>query len=304
MVVLLTTLFVVGCNEKTTMERVPDAEKAYMTESGHLFVSGGKSFYMVSKNEDGSFVKNALTDETGNYGGVSEYNGYLYVIGGKPGMAYMVSPPYAIYIAKIDDLVASAEAGTSCDMMEVFSFDGVMGPNGMDIDKNGNIYVAAMTSGEILRFKISEEDPYSLEGPEVWLSKKVNTPNGIAIQDQTLYFTDIGQVKTVDIGEDGSPGEVDILMWRSSVLDDLIVVENGLMVADFVLGSIFYLSFDGKIESETLIGTFTGPSSVCMGKAPMFDDGDIIVTEKGVLYDTVSRIGNRITLFQPANDFF
>ena len=89
-------------------------------------------------------------------------------------------------------------------------------PNGMDIDSQGYIYITDEMAGRIMRFHISDDDPGVVENLEVWLDEGADTPNGIAINGDTLYFTNCfqGEIKKVTINEDGTPGDVALLHTR------------------------------------------------------------------------------------------
>lgn len=295
---VILSIFIYGCGEKIQIERVPDGENTIITEDGHFFVSGGKNFYLISKNDDGSYSKNALAPEPGSYGGIAEHNGYLYVMGGNKGLDIYYNPEIYIFIASVENLVAAAREKEVCNKFSAVNISRVMQPNGMACDEDGYLYIAAQFGGQIVRYKISDDDPYSLIGPEKWLVRGVNMPNGIVVKDQILYFTDYFSVKKVAIQEDGEPGEVQTIHTRISVLDDLTAFSDGLVVTDFVQGTIFHLTFEGELVRESSPELFKGPSSVVLGKPPLFEEGELIVTEKGMLFETNSAFGNSLTLFK------
>ena len=173
-------------------------------------------------------------------------------------------------------------------------------PNGMCVDDDGYLYITDESAGRIMRFHIVENAPTQIEDLVVWIDEGAEAPNGIAIKGDTLYFTEClkGQVKKVSIQGDGSPGDISVLYTRScfSIFDDLAVFGQGVMVASCGEGKVIYIS-DGDDEErrgtvlyETRPQTFLIATSVSVGRSPMFEPGDLIVTEGG---------GGHISLIHP-----
>ncbi len=293
-----------ACGEKIPVLSIPDAENSLFTEGGHLFISGGKNIYLILQNEEGDYEKQALYAEERNFCGIAELNNYLYVISNSPGTDLIFDPDPSLVIANIDDLVQCAINGTVCDSFSEIAIDTdiLAMPNGMGANNNNRIYIADQGNGKIMRYTLLSDDPTDLEGPKEWLSNGVSKPNGIAIQENILYFTDGGSVKRVEILENGDPGELVTIYTRPTVLDDLTVFSDGLIVTNFIKGTVFHLSTTGELMRETCPETFIGPSSVCIGRPP-FESSDILVTERGILYEMTSSVGNKLSLFKPKEPF-
>ena len=212
---------------------------------------------------------------------------------------------------------------------EIHTFHDMFMPNGMAADTAGRLYVADETlipKGQIVRLEMTESNPPQVS-QEQWLSFEEGavSPNGMGIKSEnrdgvmvdTLYFTDLdvrspgrAMVKKVEILPDGSPGEV-VLLYSTpgglsapfSVFDDLRVCEingkEGVLVTDFILRSLLFIEDTNcqkwKPDYSTPIGFFENPSSVILGRSPLFSTGEIIVTEKGVLMEFDSDYGNRVS---------
>lgn len=69
-----------------------------------------------------------------------------------------------------------------------------------------------------------------------------------------------------------------MLHTRTSFPDDLTDYGNGVIVADFISGTIFSVTDAGEVTYETF-PIFAGPSSVHLAQAPLFEPGGLIVTE-------------------------
>jgi len=107
----------------------------------------------------------------------------------------------------------------------------------------------------------------------------------------------------VEILPDGSPGEVTLFYKGKKVLDDFSCPREGLIVTTFYKGTVFYLSAAGEVKHETPWKSFNGPSSIIQGRSPLFENGDVLVTERGMMLETRSPIGNKVSLFSPEEWF-
>ena len=292
-----------GC-DKAEVSKVPVwAENSMITTDGRLFVSGATNIYEVVKDEDGTFVPHPLYNKTEMFMGLAQRGDYLYaIIGGNT---------RALLIADLNSLSLDPEQNASEGIFTIIPLSDYnlpqLGkktfqmPNGMCIDDDGYIYITDESAGRIMRFHIVDNDPTQIEDLVVWIDTAAHAPNGIAIKGDTLYFTEClkGEVKKVEIQADGSPGDISVLYTRPclSIFDDLAIFGQGVMVASCGEGKVIYISDGddeerrGKVLFETSPQTFLIPTSVSVGRAPMFGPGDLIVTEGG---------GGNISLIHPA----
>ena len=201
----------------------------------------------------------------------------------------------------------------------------MMLPNGMASDGKGHLFVADtayLPMGQIVRLTISTFNPDSIARQETVLTpaNRVYSPNGMCIYNNSLYFTDFeafvdgitlsASVKKVSLDAYGNPGTVKTLFKRAggfvapfSLFDDLAVSSRsgriGVGVADFSRGSLVFFedrnTFVSSPAYETDMGYFANPSSVKLGRGPLFSDNDLIVTEKGLLFETFTNYGNKVT---------
>ncbi|HPS57514.1 MAG TPA: hypothetical protein PK514_05355 [Spirochaetota bacterium] len=308
-----------GKGATTLVKKLPDAENAFFTRSGRLFITGGNAVYEIT-GEDSSV--RIFYDSTGIFGGMAQSGKWLYVVYAtmKDSMSavdlnsFIATGDFSsltdIFLKKTvirADLSLAAE-----DMVfeEVCVLGDVFLPNGMAADSDGNIYITDgpfLPKGQIIRLVIT--DPVKpVVKQEPWLTYKdgAYSPNGIVIRDNVVYFTDFvmasaksAQVKKVPI-VNGRPGTVETIYSAAGLFDDLDagIYRNTpvLVVADYAGNSIILVSPSGGTGMKIYSSMLSSPSSVHFGTGVLFDTNELIITEKGLLYDYYSTLGNRVDL--------
>ena len=72
-----------------------------------------------------------------------------------------------------------------------------------------------------------------------------------------------------------------------------------VVVADFVKGTLVFVRDNGQKQSsplfETDLSMFDCPSSVNFGKGPYYTNDDLIITEKGMMFEHYSDFGNKVS---------
>ncbi|MCP4115747.1 MAG: hypothetical protein GY737_10145 [Desulfobacteraceae bacterium] len=327
-----------GCRHKSTVcDQIPDAENSIFHEDGTLFITGGKNMYKISKSGDGQYESLELFNEQATFSGMAIYDHFLYVIYSKIAfdINYHETIKEALYsgqtfceildtikntVVEKKILVADLDENEIvftefCTLEEMFI------PNGMAVDSTGRLYVTDETFvplGKILRISKNQ----GVIEKEIWMDKDSGavSPNGIAINNDILYFTDLDLsnplsakaiVKRVDINgyDTGQPDSASELYKRTggitapfSLFDDLayetILGLPIVIVTDYNHGSLLFIednNSSGRLHYETSKGLFASPSSVVRGMGPDFSNNQLIVTEKGILLlDPYSDFGNKI----------
>ncbi len=318
----ISMLALTGCNDKlgTLADKIPDAENLLFTSDGRLFITASEHVYEYTNAKGAELVLHTANAE---FLGMAQVGNYLYVVRStmrvKPfqqlDIANLLQQGLAQYLFNtFSDLIMNKEllradlTQTSLNFLPVYTLKNMFLPNGMAADSSGNLYIADETFlsiGQIVKVTISGNN----FSQETWLSTSngVCSPNGMSIRDNTLYFTDFkmstlkAMVKKVDI-INGRPGSVSTLYSQTGLFDDLEAGNykgvDGIVVANFAKGSLLLLDKNGKLVSEILKGELDFPSSVRIGKGSMFNSDDLIITEKGILMEKESNIGNKVSLLQ------
>jgi hypothetical protein len=315
-----------GCNDKYTISgNVPDAENSIFTSTGRLFVTGGTNIYEI--DVDGT-ASSLCAEGKYNFTGMAQSGNYLYAVAteyrfdaSEGGCSLNIFSPTAVMdfvncmagMFKRSVLLCAEIVPGDLAFTEIYTIQKTLIPNGMVADTAGRLYIADETflpMGKIIRLTL--KSPMSVLDQKTWLdpSKKVYSPNGMDIRGNKIYFTDFNiwslkqaSVKTVSIGANGDPGAVATIFERTGLFDDLaagtVYGTKVVAVADFFKGTVAGIKDNGVKQSsplaETDLGLFASPSSVTFGKGPNYTGMDLIVTEKGMMFEHASNFGNKVS---------
>jgi hypothetical protein len=278
------------CGEVVQLLEITDAENILFSADGRLFVSGGQNVYEVTKDADGAFHAQPLSDSECNFTGLAIHRGHLYA-------------------SCADSRFFAGPLAATMTLTQIYTFAGMCIPNGTAVGPDGRIYVVdeplncEEIDPKIVALTLDPADPMKVVDQTVWvqgsplgllwlgLDNVLRFPNGLDRRGNRFFSTDGGSVFYVDWQPDGSAGPVTPIFFEPTAHDDLGVVGDALLVSDFFLGRIFLLSQDGTLLQETDPGTFFAVSSVRLARPPMFDRTDILVTDKGVLSDGGQTVG-------------
>ncbi|MFA5937889.1 MAG: hypothetical protein WC809_00920 [Sinimarinibacterium sp.] len=278
-----------SCGEREVLLQIPSAENLHFTADGRLFVSSGTGFFEIVRDTEGTFRNIPAYEGTAcGFTGIASRNA--------PEGEYL-------YVACGDGTLWGGAIGEPTMLHPIFQIEGMCIANGMTMGADGNLYVVdeplnfCVPDPKIVRIRLDGADPLHVVGQEVWvqgsplgqlhlnLDNVLRFPNGLQADGDRFYGTDGGTIYAVDLQPDGSAGEVQPLYFEVAIHDDLGLVPGGILATDFGLGRIFLLSREGELLQETDRGLFSFPSSVRLGRPPMFAADDILVTETGVLTD-------------------
>ncbi len=278
-----------GCGEKTVLLTIPDAENLLFSASGRLFVSGGTNVYEVTRNGE-EWVATPLLDGSCNFTGLAIQRDTLYA-------------------NCFDKQLYAARLTAQPKLQPIHQFD-IAAPNGLTDGPGNTLFLAngplatnALPNPQLRRLKLDPSDPMKVVADEVWTRQGLLGPNGVQRKDNTIYVSNTGlgglaEIRAYDIQADGSAGEGRQVASLLTVPDDFSIVGDSFLVAGFGTSQIALVGPDGTLTSSTALLSFSFPSQVRVGRPPLFAATDIVVTEKGILGDNVSPIGNRLSVFR------
>lgn len=273
-----------SCGERTVLLDIPGAENLTFSSDGRLFVSGGSGVFEITRGPDGQLSATAISTEERGYTGLAVRGDVLYAISG-------------------DGRVWATRLTATPQLQTIHQMSGMCIANGTSLGADGNLYVVdeplnfCVPDPKIKRLMISDADPLQIVSEEVWVQGSalgtlsfgvgnvLRFPNGLQSDGRQFFGTDGGSIYTVELQDNGQAGPVTPIYFTVDVHDDLGLVADGVLLADFLTGRISLISREGELLQATAPGTFTFPSSVRMGRPPMFEPTDILVTETGVLVD-------------------
>lgn len=281
-----------SCGSKTRLVTIPDAENILFTPAGRLFVSGGTNVFEIGKSSS-SYSATPLLAGSCNFTGLALRGEVLYAncFDGQLYAARLTAQPQLVPIHSL----------------------GLASPNGLATGPDGELYVVngplatnALPLPKIVRLKLDASDPMKVLEQTDWLTLDLllSQPNGVQIRGRTLYFSESsaptqGRIRSVPIDADGSPGTVQTFTSFNSLPDDFSLAGDGLLATYFSGGQIALFDASGTLVSATDAMSFESPSQARLGQPPLFATTDILVTEKGLLGENDSTIGNVLSVFRP-----
>lgn len=280
-----------GCGRIIDIAAVPDAENTLVTPDGRVFVSGGTGVFEIVAAGAG-YTALPIHDEACNFTGLALRGDVLYAncFSGSLHATRLGATPR---LRKIHDYGLSAANGLA------------LGPEGALYLSNGPLATTAPPDPRIVRVWPDAADPLRIALQEDWVTDGLFAPNGIAIRGREVYVTDstalppvLGRIERISIAADGSPGERRQIASFNSIPDDLSVVGDSLLVALYTQGSVALIGPDGGIRQQTGPLVLSFPSSVRLAPSPLFQAGDLLITQKGIIGDTYTPYGNRLSILR------
>lgn len=279
------------CGRIIDIAGIPDAENTLVTPDGRVFVSGGTGVFEIVAAGSG-YAAQPIHDEACNFTGMALRGDVLYAncFSGSLHATRLSATPR---LRKIHEYGLSASNGLAA------------GPDGALYLTNGPLATSALPDPRIVRVWPDATDPLRIALQEDWLTDGLFAPNGIAIAGREVYVTDsallppqLGRIERIGIAADGQPGERRLVASLNSLPDDLSLVGDDLLVTLYSQGSIALIGADGVVKQQTRPLGLAFPSSVRLAPSPLFHPGDLLITQKGMIGDTYTSYGNRLSILR------
>lgn len=289
-------LFSLNTHAEVILSSIFSAENSLLTSNNRLFISGDhqmsegyKSNGVWLKKMVPAFNKNGVQVNC-DFLGLTEMRSTQKVYAVCADSVYIPISTKRLFVL---DLKAENSA-----FREVGTIANATLLNGLTDDEQGNLYVAdsaILGPGKIIKLALNDSGFTQSTALQYLLAK----PNGLKFDTLTnrLYasldaVTLLGesQIARYDV-VNGQLQNGRKIFSRITFFDDFNLVKDGVVVADFLGGSVLHVQEStGKVLNQS---SFIGPSSVSIGKAPLFNNGDLIVTEKltGVVHSYTNNWG-------------
>ncbi|HEX4879435.1 MAG TPA: hypothetical protein VFV39_06295 [Limnobacter sp.] len=281
-----------ACADITPLLTIPDAENILFSPDGRLFVSGGRNVYEVLANAEGAYEAKALAGQECNFTGLAIARNTLYA---NCGDGRLWAGPLKSQNMRIEPVFQMEGLALANGLVD--------GPDGTSLYlADGPLSASGLPSPKLVKLQLDPQDPLKVIAQSTWLDLAGRFPNGVQRAGRVLFFSDsappaLGQINAVTIRPDGSPSTPVVLAQFNAIPDDFSLVLGGYAVTYFVSGQVARLGLDGSVQESFDPLTFsTGASQVRAGRPPLFKTTDLLVTEKGLLGEQDSPIGNRLTL--------
>lgn len=285
-----TPCFQDSCGEKVRVVTLGDAENLLFSGDGRLFATGGEQIIEITRASGGTYASTVVSAANCNFTGLAILQNTLFA-------------------ACFDgSLWAGSLSRVPFRMDRIGVIPGVNAGNGLVDGPDGtSLYLVNGPTGnapKIVRIRLNPLQLTQIQSSGDWLTAGLSFPNGLQRRGSTLFVSDsdtssLGRIRTVPILGDGNPGAISNLAAFNSLPDDFSFVGNDLAVSFFSSGQIARISSTtGQTLQATGNNRFENPSQVRVARGPLFRDGDLLVTEKGVIGDNASTVGNVLTLYR------
>lgn len=286
-----------SCAQLEELLTVPDAENMIFSDTGRLFVSGGQAVIEVVRMGN-SFAGNTVSESACNFTGLAIARNTLYANCGDGTLwaGSLDSKPVKISrIFNYDNMGLANGLAASADGRTLYAVDGPLSTSGQP-------------SPKIVKLSLPATNPLAVDTQTTWLDLAGRFPNGIQRRGNLLYFTDsevpnLGRLNVVQIRNDGSAGMPAVLATLQSLPDDFSILADGFAVSYFLTGQVIKIDFQGtQVDGFDPFTFSTGTSQVMQGRPPLFSSTDLLVTEKGLLGEQNSPVGNKLTVVRKRAD--
>ena len=316
-----------GCLERDKLAQVPDAENQLFTSDGRYIVTGGTGAFEIKRNGT-NYVAEPIASDTGtcNHTGLAQIGSWVFT-------ACQHRPLFGS--ANNHLLAAKLVAGQPLRFVQVERsstdpLDAMAIPNGLAVTPDGKLLIADFNlfgSAGVARVSLDfgGAKPRVVNFEANWLNWQhgIHHPNGVRVNGSELFVSDLGSVRrfkfdaagrvplTLPTPSGGSVKNEVLVFQAATIVDDILPVCGGVAITDFAGGQLIYMAPNGtdgngmpryRLGRASGLASLQSPSSVLVGRAPLFSGKDVLVTEKGILLEMWSDIGNKLSRVKASVD--
>jgi hypothetical protein len=243
------------------VEGIANVENALFLRDGRLLVSGDDGLFELVRAEEGFVALPRHPKQPCNFGAMAE----------------LAEAIYAVCYDGTRSLLFGARTQDELSFRHIADIQGVSLANGAAAGGERELLVTASGQGKIVRLTVSESDPLRISAQSNFRANSGGLiPNGLDVHEGTAYWGDIGSIRRGKLGGN----ERELLVAQLTFFDDLHVDARGLLVTDFLLGTLRAFDLRGRQLARTP-ALFSGPSAVvpALGRLGL-GEADLVVTEK------------------------
>lgn len=307
--IFLIIFFLSGCLTKEKISDLAEAENQVITAEGrHFFTSSSGIAELVYEHGERKLV--LIKTDCDALNGIESIGKWLIAVCADN---KLIKPKHKLI--KID-LSKTSSITNRPPVSTLFELTDIALPNGLAITPNKDSILIAnynlFGQGFISRLSLKVSD-YELTAGKFELSflnhnHGIASANGIRFYQGDLYVSDFKIsslssriVKVSFIGDEYLSHKT--IFSAATILDDLLPTCKGVLIADYLMGRLIFINQHGKV-SRSKIQQFPGITSVVWGRSPHFSDNTLVITERGILNDSHTLIGNQISTSTVANHVF
>ncbi len=296
----LLLLFLSGCLTKEKINNLAEAENQIITDDGRHFFTSSSGIAELHY-EYGRRQLSFIETDCDALNGIESIGDWLIAVCAD---SKLIKPKHRLI--KID-LSNINPATNKPSVSTLFELTDIALPNGLALTPNKDAVLIAnynlLGRGFISRLEL---DHYSnsLKAGNFDLKflnhqHGIASANGLKFSNGDLYVSDFKItsassriVKIRFIADEYFDHQV--IYSANTVLDDLLPTCDGVLVSDYLLGRLIFISNSGKVSKSSL-QQFPGITSMVWGQTPLFPDNTLVITERGILNDPYTLIGNQIS---------
>lgn len=294
------TFVLSGCLTKQKVDNLAEAENQTITAEGRHFFTSSSGIAELTYEYGKRKLKYIKTD-CDALNGIESIGQWLIAVCADSKLIKPKHKLIKIDLSNIDESTNRPHVST------LFELTDIALPNGLAISPNQDFILIANYNlfgrGFISRLHLNVTDN-ELAAGEFELkflnhNHGIASANGIRFSQGDLYVSDFKASKLASriikvrfIADEYLNHET--IFSAATILDDLMPTCEGVLVADYLMGRLIFINKHGKV-SRSKIQQFPGITSITWGQYPLFSDNTLVITERGILNDSYTLIGNQIS---------